>query len=148
MTIQAQILDLLKDIQARTGLSILLITHDLAVVAESADVVGVMYASRIAELADVNTLFASPLHPYTQGLFRSIPRLGQKKNRLETIAGAVPNPLEFPSVCKFHPRCPLCQGHQQCIEQEPSLREVQKCHWAACWNCPGYDTAPETDPSA
>jgi oligopeptide/dipeptide ABC transporter ATP-binding protein len=148
VTIQAQILDLLKGLQGQGGLSILLITHDLAVVAETADVVGVMYASKIAELADVNSLFASPLHPYTQGLFRSIPRLGQKHRRLETIPGTVPNPLQFPGGCKFHPRCPLCQGHRPCIEIEPSLREVQKGHWAACWKCPGYDVAPQTDPSA
>jgi oligopeptide/dipeptide ABC transporter ATP-binding protein len=148
VTIQAQILDLLKGLQGQGGLSILLITHDLAVVAQTADVVGVMYASKIAELADVNSLFASPLHPYTQGLFRSIPRLGQKHPRLETIPGTVPNPLQFPSGCKFHPRCPLCQGHRPCLESEPPLREVQKGHWAACWKCPGHDTAPETDPSA
>jgi oligopeptide/dipeptide ABC transporter ATP-binding protein len=147
VTIQAQILALMKDIQRARGLSILLITHDLAVVAETADVVGVMYASRIAELTDVGRLFARPLHPYTRGLFRSLPRLGQKKDRLETIPGSVPNPLAFPSGCKFHPRCPVGRELDRCRRDEPTLREVRPGHWAACWQCPGYDQAPATDPS-
>ncbi len=145
VTIQAQILDLLRQIQADRGLSILLITHDLAVVAETADVVGVMYASKLAELADVNTLYDEPLHPYTQGLFRSLPRLGQKKNRLETIPGNVPNPLAFPSGCKFHPRCPIGCKLQRCRMEEPQLREVKPKHWVACWECQGYDEAEATD---
>ena len=148
VTIQAQILDLLKEIQAGSGLSILLITHDLAVVAETADEVAVMYASRMAELADVETLFGQPLHPYTRGLFRSLPRLGDRKARLATIPGTVPNPLEFPGGCKFHPRCPVGKDLARCRQQEPPLREVQPAHWCACWECPGYDTAPQTDPSA
>jgi len=148
VTIQAQILDLMKAIQHRGGLSILLITHDLAVVAETADVVGVMYASRLAELASVGDLFAAPLHPYTQGLFRSLPRLGEKKRRLETIPGSVPNPLRFPPGCKFHPRCPLGRERPQCRAEEPEAREVTPGHWVACWQCPGYADAPRTDPSA
>ena len=147
VTIQAQILDLMKRIQRRTGLSILLITHDLAVVAETADVVGVMYASRMAELSDVRSLFAEPLHPYTRGLFRSLPRLGQKKRRLDTIPGTVPDPLHFPAGCKFHPRCPVGRALEKCRTDEPPLREVRPGHWAACWQCPGYADAPETDPS-
>jgi len=148
VTIQAQILDLLNQLQTTEKLSILLITHDLAVVAENADVVAVMYASKLAELTDVETLFAAPCHPYTHGLFRSLPRLGDKKHRLETIPGTVPNPLRFPSGCKFHPRCPLGRNSRQCRTQEPPLREVQPGHWVACWKCPGYEDAPETDPSA
>ena len=147
VTIQAQILELMKDIQRRTGLSILLITHDLAVVAETADVVGVMYASRMAELSDAISLFADPLHPYTRGLFRSLPRLGDKKHRLETIPGSVPNPLHFPAGCKFHPRCPVGRELQRCRTAEPPLREVKPGHWAACWQCPGHAAAPQTDPS-
>ncbi|RPI62054.1 MAG: ABC transporter ATP-binding protein, partial [Planctomycetaceae bacterium] len=169
VTIQAQILELLRQVQAQEGLSIMLITHDLAVVAESADVVGVMYASKMAELADVKTLFAKPLHPYTHGLFRSLPRMGEKKHRLETIAGNVPNPLHFPGGCKFHPRCTLtkklaaeassaetttvtCEGKpvpvlKRCATQEPTLREVETGHWCACWECPGYANAPETSPA-
>ena len=147
VTIQAQILELLKDIQRQQHLSIMLITHDLAVVAETADVVGVMYASKIVELTDTGRLFARPLHPYTQGLFRSLPRLGQKKRRLETIHGTVPNPLDFPSGCKFHPRCSVGCTVGQCRTQEPPLREIQPGHWCACWLAEGYEPAPQTDPS-
>ena len=147
VTIQAQILELILDLRDQAGLSILLITHDLAVVAETADVVGVMYASRMAELTDVQRLFADPLHPYTRGLFRSLPRLGEKKDRLETIPGTVPDPLHFPTGCKFHPRCPIGRELTQCRRAEPTLREVRPGHWAACWQCPGYAQAGETDPS-
>jgi len=146
VTIQAQILELMKDIQRQRHLSILLITHDLAVVAETADVVGVMYASRMAELSDAGRLFADPLHPYTRGLFRSLPRLGAKKRRLETIPGSVPNPLRFPSGCRFHPRCPVGRELERCRTAEPPLREVKPGHWAACWQCPGYAEAPQSDP--
>ena len=148
VTIQAQILDLLREIQTERGLSVLLITHDLAVVAEVADVVAVMYASKLAELADVEALFDEPLHPYTQGLFRSLPRLGEDKHRLDTIPGAVPNPLAFPSGCKFHPRCLIGRDKERCRNVEPELREVRPKHWAACWECPGYANAEATDPSA
>ncbi len=148
VTIQAQILDLLRQIQADRGLSILLITHDLAVVAETADVVAVMYASKLAEVADVGTLFARPLHPYTQGLFRSIPRLGQKRDRLATIPGNVPDPLAFPPGCKFHPRCPVGLELPRCRTHEPDLREVAEKHWVACWACCGYEAAAATDPAA
>jgi oligopeptide/dipeptide ABC transporter ATP-binding protein len=107
VTIQAQILDLLRKLQEDDALSILLITHDLAVVAETAHEVAVMYASRLVELADAGELFSRPLHPYTGGLLQSLPRLGERKHRLKAIPGAVPNPLRFPSGCKFHPRCAL-----------------------------------------
>ena len=147
VTIQAQILDLMKDIQKSAGLSILLITHDLAVVAETADVVGVMYASKIVELTDVVNLYAKPLHPYTQGLFRSLPRLGQAKNRLDTIPGTVPDPLALPAGCRFCPRCNVGRDLSRCRTQEPPLREVAPKHWVACWESPGHEAAPETDPS-
>jgi len=147
VTIQAQILDLLKSIQADTGLSIMLITHDLAVVAQTADVVGVMYASKMAELTGVDALFAKPLHPYTQGLFRSVPQLGEDKHRLETIPGSVPNPLHFPAGCKFHPRCPIGRELEKCRMQEPTPREVEPGHWVACWQCPGYEDASKTNPA-
>src|SRR5215218_208306 len=97
VTIQAQILELLRKLQRETGMSILLITHDLGVVAENADVVNVMYASRVVESATVEDLFDRPQHPYTEGLFRSVPKLGAYSTRLETIAGTVPNPSRFPS---------------------------------------------------
>jgi oligopeptide/dipeptide ABC transporter ATP-binding protein len=133
VTIQAQILDLLRSLQARNNMAILLITHDLGVVAEMADEVCVMYASKIVEHTDVGELFSRPLHPYTQGLFRSMPRLGQTKGRLDVIPGNVPNPLEFPSGCKFHPRCPLGCHDETCRTREPELREIRPGHWVACW---------------
>jgi peptide/nickel transport system ATP-binding protein/oligopeptide transport system ATP-binding protein len=134
VTIQAQILDLIKQIQKRNNMSVLLITHDLAVVAENADDVAVMYASRIAEKADVKEIFARPLHPYTQGLLRSLPRLGQQKGRLEVIAGTVPDPAHFPSGCKFHPRCRYCRQQDDiCRTKEPQLEDTGSGHQVACW---------------
>jgi oligopeptide/dipeptide ABC transporter ATP-binding protein len=169
VTIQAQILDLIKDLQKKERLSILLITHDLGVVAEVADTVGVMYASRLCEITDVHRLFAEPLHPYTVSLFKSLPRLGEKKERLETIPGSVPNPLEFPPGCTFHPRCFLTKklgsaaapadtvlvesGVEQvrvlarCAAEMPPLREVSNGHWCSCWECEGFTGAKESDPA-
>ena len=147
VTIQAQILDLMKGIQKSSGLSILLITHDLAVVAETADAVGVMYASKIVELTDVVSLYRRPLHPYTLGLFRSLPRLGQTRHRLDTIPGMVPNALHMPEGCRFCPRCPVGRDLKRCRTHQPPLREVAPSHWAACWECDGFEAAPETDPS-
>ncbi len=136
VTIQAQILDLLKELQAQTGMSVLLITHDLGVVAQAAHAVAVMYAGKIVEYAEVSELYAHPLHPYTQGLFAAIPRLGAGKcnMRLETIPGTVPNPLAFPTGCRFHPRCPVCNGDPKCKGQEPPLIEHRPGHFAACWH--------------
>jgi len=148
VTIQAQILDLVKDIQKESDLAVLLITHDLAVVAETAHRVGVMYASKMVETTDVNTLFNEPLHPYTQGLFRSLPRLGTRTPRLETIPGNVPNPLNFPTGCKFHPRCPIGGSLEQCRTKEPPLKQVRPGHWCACWQCPGYNDGPPATPAA
>jgi len=146
VTIQAQILELLRKLQEETGMAILLITHDLGVVAENADTVAVMYASRIVETASVDDLFDRPSHPYTQGLLRSVPKLGQPEGRLETIAGTVPRPGEFPTGCKFHPRCPSMQGDHTCVDIEPNLREFAPKHWAACHHVPGYAEAPATLP--
>src|SRR5215212_7822854 len=106
VTIQAQILELLRKLQRERGMAILLITHDLGVVAENADTVAVMYASRVVEQAKVEHLFDHPQHPYTEGLFRSVPKLGAHASRLDTIPGTVPNPARFPTGCKFHTRCP------------------------------------------
>jgi len=147
VTIQAQILDLVKDIQKESNLAVLLITHDLAVVAETAHRVGVMYASKMVETTDVHSLFAEPLHPYTQGLFRSLPKLGVRTARLETIPGSVPNPLHFPSGCKFHPRCPIGGSLNRCKTHEPTLQEVRPGHWCACWECPGYESGPPPTPA-
>jgi len=139
VTIQAQILELLRQLQADVGMSILLITHDLGVVAENADDVVVMYASRIVESAAVRPLFEKPLHPYTQGLLRSLPMLGERKERLDVIGGAVPSPLQFPSGCKFHPRCPVGKDDRRCQTVEPPLKEVSPGRCAACWYAEGYE---------
>lgn len=138
VTTQAQILDLLDGLQRQNGMSILLITHDLGVVAERADDIAVMYASRIVEEAD-NKLFDGPLHPYTQGLLKSRPSLGISAKRLYTIAGTVPEPLHFPSGCKFHPRCPVGCGDKRCQTVEPALREVKDGRKVACWYAAGYE---------
>lgn len=140
VTIQAQILALLRSLQEKRNMAVVLITHDLGVVAQVADEVCVMYASRIVERAGVHELFAHPLHPYTQGLFRSIPRLGELKARLDVIPGNVPNPLRFPPGCKFHPRCTLGSQDAQCRSKEPPLQEVKPGHWVACWKAEGYKT--------
>ncbi len=146
VTIQAQILELLRKLRREAGMAILLITHDLGVVAENADVVAVMYAGRVVEYAAVEDLFYHGLHPYTQGLFRSIPRLEGKRQRLETIAGTVPNPAHFPSGCIFHPRCPRRNGDPLCAAEEPPLRQVRPGHWCACYHVEGYAQAPQTVP--
>ncbi|MBN1457556.1 MAG: ABC transporter ATP-binding protein [Sedimentisphaerales bacterium] len=143
VTIQAQILDLLGGLQKKNNMSVLLITHDLGVVAENADDIVVMYASKIVESAPADSIFKEPLHPYTKGLLRSIPRLGQKKERLEVISGSVPDPLKFPTGCKFHPRCPLGVNDPRCKTVEPELREVTPSRCSACWFTPGYQTQQE-----
>ena len=140
VTIQAQILDLLDELQEQNGMSILLITHNLGIVAERADDVAVMYASRIVEVADSQSLFAEPLHPYTQGLLRSLPRLGFSAKRLQAIPGIVPEPLHFPAGCKFHPRCPIGCNDRRCQTVEPKLKGVRLGRSVACWYAPGYET--------
>src|SRR5438874_236421 len=117
VTIQAQILDLLSDLQRRLGMAILIITHDLGVIAEVADQVLVMYAGQIVESADVADLFADPQHPYTIGLLGSIPRLDAQRERLATIEGVVPSANRQPRGCRFSPRCPFAD--RQCREEEP-----------------------------
>jgi len=132
VTIQAQVLDLLRQLQREMGMSILIITHDLGIIAEMADDVAVMYASKVVEYAPVRELFANPLHPYTFGLFQSRPEPGKPKTeRLSTIKGMVPSPLYFPSGCKFHPRCPYMQ-QPICTAEEPALREITPGHFARC----------------
>ena len=148
VTIQAQILELLRDIQAESDMGILLITHDLGVVAENADVVAVMYAGKIVEYADVFELFANPLHPYTRGLLACVPKLGEEDARLFTIPGMVPSPVKYPNGCRFAARCTECKGaiREKELTQEPNLREVKPGHWVATWNAPGYDAASATPP--
>jgi peptide/nickel transport system ATP-binding protein len=131
VTIQAQILELLKELQEDLGMSIMIITHDLGIIAETAHEVVVMYASKVVERAPVEELFADPLHPYTMGLFASRPRPGMKRtDKLTQIEGNVPSPLNFPRGCKFHPRCPFCQDI--CRRDEPELREIRPGHWSRC----------------
>jgi len=132
VTIQAQVLDLLKELQQSLGMSIMFITHDLGVIAEMADDVAVMYASKVVEYTSAKELFSNPLHPYTLGLFQSRPEPGRpKSDRLLTIPGMVPSPLRFPSGCKFHPRCPYAQPGN-CVTDEPILRELKPGHWVRC----------------
>ncbi len=130
VTIQAQILDLIKQLQEKLHMSVLLITHNLGVVAESAHKVAVMYAGKIVELADVNDLFANPKHPYTIGLFNSLPGLSSKKKKLTPIQGTVPDPFNFPSGCPFHPRCFMKKAI--CEKEIPQIELKDKNHFAAC----------------
>ncbi len=135
VTIQAQVLDLLTTLRREIGTSIILITHDLGIVAETCERVAVMYAGRIVEETDVGTLFANPLHPYTTGLIGSVPVLGQIKERLQVIPGSVPNLIDLPEGCKFAPRCMARIEHNLdiCTEQEPPLRPVEPRHPVRCW---------------
>jgi peptide/nickel transport system ATP-binding protein/oligopeptide transport system ATP-binding protein len=131
VTIQAQILDLLRDMQKEYGMSILLITHDLGVVAEMSDHVAVMYASKVVEYADVRTLFGKPRHPYTYGLFQSLPEMHKEGDpRLREIPGTVPNPLRFPTGCKFRTRC--FKADKRCEDEEPVLVKHAPGHDLAC----------------
>jgi peptide/nickel transport system ATP-binding protein len=157
VTVQAQILDLVGELVEQEGLGVLLIAHDLGVVAQAADEVCVMYAGRIVERATVENLFANPLHPYTQGLLKCTARLDDGRRHLEVIPGMVPRPDELPSGCRFHPRCGLAadlagsadrdwvrvaNGRRvpsSCAEglpgrgHEPPLTKVSAGHWVACW---------------
>jgi len=134
VTIQAQILDLLQDLQRRLGMAILIITHDLGVIAEVADDVLVMYAGKIVESAPVGALFADPQHPYTIGLLGSIPRLDVERERLATIEGTVPSSNHQPTGCRFSPRCPFAD--RRCHAEPPPLRELGTAHLVACWKAP------------
>ena len=134
VTIQAQILDLMRSLQQETGTAIILITHDLGVVAEVADEVVVMYAGRVVEQAPVRDLFREPQHPYTVGLLGSIPRLDSEQTRLAAINGQVPNPLRMPAGCSFAERCPFADT--QCRTAVPPLREVAPGRASACWKAP------------
>jgi len=140
VTIQAQILDLIEDLCREMGMSMMLITHDLGVVAEAADTVAIMYAGRIVEYADVRTIFGEPLHPYMVSLFKSMPTLGSAGRRLDVIPGRVPDPRRYPSGCRFHPRCYMAST--ECAATDPTLREIRPGHWAACLRLEGYETAP------
>jgi oligopeptide/dipeptide ABC transporter ATP-binding protein len=135
VTIQAQILDLMRHLRENIGTAIILITHDLGVVAEMCERVAVMYAGQIVEQTDVKSLFKEPLHPYTQGLIGSIPVLGQIKDQLDVIPGSVPNLVNMPPGCRFAPRCRarIENNLAVCTEKEPDLLETQQGHLVRCW---------------
>lgn len=134
VTIQAQILDLLKELREKRNLALLLITHDLGVVAETSDRVAVMYAGKIVEEASARELFHHPRHPYTEGLLRAVPRLDERREgrmpRLQTIEGVVPNPLDLPPGCRFAPRCE--QAENQCRTGDIPLIDLGREHWSRC----------------
>ncbi|MDN5332400.1 MAG: peptide/nickel transport system ATP-binding protein [Tepidanaerobacteraceae bacterium] len=131
VTIQAQILDLIERLKEKVGMSVLMITHDLGVIAEMAKRVVVMYAGQVVEESPCEDIFENPLHPYTAGLLKSIPKLEEKKSRLHVIEGNVPNPLNFPSGCRFHPRC--FEAKKICGEKMPSLVEVEGNRKVRCF---------------
>jgi oligopeptide/dipeptide ABC transporter ATP-binding protein len=135
VTIQAQILDLLRRLQSEMGTAIVLITHDLGIVAEMCQRVAVMYAGRIVEQAEVTTIFEQPKHPYTIGLLGSVPVLGVVKDKLDVIPGSVPNLINLPPGCQFAPRCRARVEHGLtiCTEQEPALRPIAPGHTVRCW---------------
>jgi oligopeptide/dipeptide ABC transporter ATP-binding protein len=147
VTIQAQILELMKSLREQNRMAIMLITHDLGVIAEMADEVVVMYAGKVVERADVGTIFERPHHPYTKGLLASIPRLGEKRARLAVIKGTVPNPLNLPPGCLFKRRCPYAMP---ICDTPPPYQAVGDKHLSRCWLTPtgdvpaiGPDAAPE-----
>jgi len=133
VTIQAQILDLMKSLKEKLGMAILLITHNLAVVAEMAEHIAVMYAGKIVEYAIAREIFKSPRHPYTGGLLISIPRLDRKRTKepLPTIPGVVPSPYALPKGCAFNPRCSYVQ--ELCRQERPELEEITPNHWVRCF---------------
>jgi peptide/nickel transport system ATP-binding protein len=135
VTIQAQILDLMRNLRAQTDTAIILITHDLGVVAEMCDRVNVMYAGRIVEEANVTALFKEPKHPYTEALIGSTPVLGMAGKELTTIPGSVPNLINLPPGCKFAPRCKARVENELeiCTQEEPELKKIAPDHWVRCW---------------
>lgn len=132
VTIQAQILDLIRNLKEKMGMALLLITHDFGIVTEMADRVGVMYAGKMAEYGSVENIFNNPRHPYTVGLLNSIPGVEKKGERLNTITGNVPDLLNLPSGCSFQGRCPLVSD--QCRRDDPELKEIEKGHQTRCWH--------------
>lgn len=133
VTIQAQILDIMRKLQRDIGMAIMLITHDLGVIAEVVERVVVMYAGKVVEEAPVGELFAKPLHPYTLGLLGSIPMIDKKSDRLKVIPGVVPNPMNMPAGCRFNPRCEYVMDI--CREKQPELKAIGPDHQVRCWKC-------------
>ncbi|MCH2663574.1 ABC transporter ATP-binding protein [bacterium] len=148
VTIQAQILELLEKLQTELGMAVLMITHDLGVIAEVADRVAVMYAGKVVEMSEVNRIFKTPRHPYTIGLLESIPKLNEQKETLSVIPGTVPEATRFPVGCRFAPRC--SQADDVCLREEPPLLaieedEVTGTHQVACWFAEGYSEQMEAE---
>jgi oligopeptide/dipeptide ABC transporter, ATP-binding protein, C-terminal domain len=137
VTIQAQIISLIRRLQDESGMAMILITHDLGVVAEVADDVAVMYAGKIVEAGPVEAIFEDPQHPYTIGLMGSVPSLGRRQGRLATIRGTVPPAELMPKGCRFAPRCPFADG--RCDAEPPPLTELSPGHWTRCWYAPLED---------
>jgi oligopeptide/dipeptide ABC transporter ATP-binding protein len=150
VTIQAQILDLMRTLQSETGTAIILITHDLGVVAEMCDRAAVMYAGEIVEQADVRTLFSDPKHPYTRGLIGAVPVPGEIRDELATIPGSVPNLIELPEGCRFAPRCSARVEHGNVLAERahPELREASPDHLVRCWLYHHQDGSPRPDPDS
>ncbi|PTM59054.1 ABC transporter ATP-binding protein [Desmospora activa] len=132
VTIQAQILEMMKKLNQEQETGVILITHDLGVVAELADRVVVMYAGKVVEQSPVFELFANPKHPYTRGLLQSIPKMDERREELDSIVGLVPNPLQMPSGCAFHPRCPLASD--RCRGESPALTTLSENHTVRCFH--------------
>ena len=142
VTIQAQILKLMRELKDETGSAIMLITHDMGVVASMADAIMIMYAGRVVEYGQAKEVFRNPKHPYTIGLLKSIPRLDEKVDALFTIEGTVPNQYNMPAGCKFWPRCP--HATEQCKTEEPTLRQYGDCQ-VRCWNYGKEDRKEENE---
>lgn len=132
VTVQAQILELIKKLQKEFGMAMIMITHDLGVIAEVCDRVAVMYAAKVVEYSTVDEIFYNPRHPYTLGLLNSLPKIGHIKDKLETIEGSVPSATNFPIGCHFCTRCEYAD--QKCIDEEPPLVEIKNGHSVACWH--------------
>ncbi|HQH79277.1 MAG TPA: ABC transporter ATP-binding protein [Synergistaceae bacterium] len=130
VTIQAQVLELMKELKRKLNTSMIMITHDLGIVAETCDKVAIMYAGRVVEYAEKRRLFLNPVHPYTQGLFNSLPELDEEQEELKTIPGLMPDPTDLPPGCPFHPRCGY--AGPQCATESPAMVEVEPGHLVAC----------------
>lgn len=129
--VEAQILELMKGLRRDFNLTMILITHNMGIVAELADRIAVMYAGKLAEVAEAVALYDKPLHPYTQGLLKSIPNISLEAQKLETMSGSPPDLIEPPTGCRFHPRCP--HAMEKCTAIEPPMKEIENGHRAACW---------------
>ena len=133
VTIQAQVLELMKELKQKFSASMILITHDLGIVADICDKVAIMYAGRVVEYADKRSLYEHPIHPYTRGLFRSVPDIDEDVDELPVIPGLMPDPVNLPSGCAFHPRCSMAA--EECRTSRPEMQEAEKGHFAACPFC-------------